>query len=51
MKSKSKHSGKSKAHTGARVAAVLAEHALLDDAEAAAEKRVLAWQRKKSRKV
>jgi antitoxin HicB len=51
MKAKHSSSTKRKAHTGARVAKVLDDDGLLEDAEAAAIKRVLAWQLEKSMKA
>lgn len=51
MKAKRSTSAKQLARTGSRVAAALDEDGLLEDAEAAAIKRVLAWQLEKSMKA
>jgi antitoxin HicB len=51
MKAKRAEPVKRKAKAGARVAAFLDDDGLLEDAEAAAIKRVLAWQLEKSMKA
>jgi predicted XRE-type DNA-binding protein len=51
MKAKRTTSARRKAHTGSRVAELLGAQGLLEDAEAAAIKRVLAWQLEKSMKA
>lgn len=51
MKSKRSTQLKRAAHTGSRVAAAFDDDGLLEDAEAAAIKRVLAWQLEKSMKA
>jgi antitoxin HicB len=51
VKSKVTHAVGRRARTGTRVAAVLDDEGLLEDAEAAAIKRVLAWQLEKSMKA
>jgi antitoxin HicB len=51
MKAKRKHPVRLGTRTGTRIAAVLDDDGLLEDAEAAAIKRVLAWQLEKSMKA
>jgi hypothetical protein len=51
MKAKRASSAKRNVHTGTRVSAVLDEDDLLEDAEAVAIKRVLAWQLEESMKA
>lgn len=51
MKAKRKLAARSKTHTGTPVSAALEQDGLLEDAEVAAIKRVLAWQLEKSMKA